>query len=89
MRFALRTRSPARNGKGGVVSNLFLYLKRQRTLIASIKSLGEKLKQERKQRLQWQKLAINSLNSIKEIEQSVADARSRHREKADLYLYGE
>lgn len=68
---------------------LFLYFKAKQPLINSIKSLGEKLREERKQRLQWQKLAMNSLNTIREIEQSVAEARSEHREKAEQLLYGD
>ncbi len=66
-----------------------LFLRKKSKLIASIKSLGDKLREERKQRLQWQALAMNSLNTIKEIEESVTEARSRHREKAETYLYGE
>lgn len=71
------------------MTNLLLYFKRQKTLVASIKSLGEKLREERKQRQRWQKLAMNSAKTLEDIEQSVTDARERHRDRADRLLYGE
>lgn len=71
------------------MNNLLLYFKRQKTLVASIKSLGEKLREERKLRQQWQKLAMNSAKTLEDIEQSVTDSRERHRDRADRLLYGE
>lgn len=71
------------------MTNILLYFKRQKTLVASIKSLGEKLRAERKLCQQWQKLAMNSAKTLEDIEQSVTDARERHRDRADRLLYGE
>ena len=69
--------------------SFILYFKRQKTLIKSIKSLGDKLREERKQRQEWQKLAMNSLETIREIESAVVDARSKHRDRASEIIYGD
>ena len=71
------------------MTNLLLYFKRQKTLVASIKSLGEQLREERKLRRQWQMLAMNSSKTLGEIEQSVTAAREHHRDRADRLLYGD
>ena len=71
------------------MNNLLLYFKRQKTLVALIKSLGEQLREERKLRRQWQMLAMNSAKTLEDIEQSVTDARERHRDRADRLLYGD
>lgn len=68
---------------------LLLYFVSKKSLIASVKSLGDKLRKERKEKQQWYKLAMNSLETLREIEQSVTDSRAKHRERAELYLYGE
>lgn len=71
------------------MTKLLLYFRRQKTLIAAIKSLGDKLREERKQRLQWQKLSLNSLNTIREIEDSITEARREHGNRSDRILYGD
>ncbi len=71
------------------MTNILLYLKRKKALVAAIKALGEKLREERKLRQQWQKLAMNGSQTLGEIETAVTEARQKHRDRAEWYLYGD